>query len=369
MKIKADLRFLLVDQEVSYLSDKYYIGDTVLVVDNINNLAVNDFVLLGTLGSEYAEIKKISSISSNTITLTAGLTFDHSQDTTVSQIAYDKINFYRSATVTGVLTLLNVSPQTITPDNIYNSYNDTANTTGFGWFRFYNSVTAESSSLSNAVPYAGWADNSVKLMLDSFYTQIGNRQRKLISDGDAIRWLSEAYTIALNKLNIVNREYSVPTPQTISIISGTAEYALPDLFSKVRTVTNADGDEIFEIPYEQSPMYANTTTPPGGSLEVKYYLRGSYLGITPTPSANDTYYLYYSTTAPVISSYIDYLTLPSANHYFLLDWMLFRATPLIGGDPKLHLTMFEKGLENLIISSHKRGGGNDSWEIDSRTIV
>lgn len=368
MKLRADLRSLLDNQPASALSNKVLVAATTITVVNAADFSANDFILLGVLGSETAEIRKISSISSLTFTLASALSFDHPQDTIITLLDYDQVRFYRSATVTGTITAL-AAAQDLLPDSIYNTYDDTANTTGFGWFRFYNSVTATFSNYSNAIPYAGWADNSVKVMLDTFYTQISNRERKLIKDADVYRWLNEAYTKARNRLNLSNREYTVPTPQSISITSGTAEYTLPDYFSKVRAVTKADGTNIPYIPYEEVPEYENTTVPAGGSLEVKYYIRGNKIGFTPEPTASATYSLYYQRTGVVLSSYIDYLELPAGNHYFLLDWLLYRAVPIIGGNAKERLDAFNQGMDDLVLTSHKQGGDYDSWGIDPKTIV
>ncbi|MCK9369476.1 hypothetical protein M0R04_06050 [Candidatus Dojkabacteria bacterium] len=368
MKLRADLRSLLENQHTSSLADKVYVNATSITVVNADDFSANDFILIGVLGSETAEKRKISSISSNTIALTTALSFDHSQDVVVTLLDFDQVRFYRSATLTGVATAL-AAAQDLSADNIYNFYNDTANSTGYGWYRFYNSVTTVYSNYSNAIPYAGWPDNSVKIMMDTFYTQISNRERKLIKDADVYRWLNEAYTIARNRLNLSNREYSVPTPESLSIVSGTAEYTLPDYFSKVRAVTDEDGEEIFEIPYEQVPAYENTSVPPGGSLAVMYYIRGNKIGFTPEPTASATYSLYYQRTAPVLSSYSDYIELPNANHYFLLDYLLYRAAPIIGGNPESHLKAFGVGLDNLVVTSHHQGGDAESWEHSITSIV
>ena len=368
MKIRADLRTLLENQQTSSLSDKVFAAGTSIPVLNAVGLATNDFILIGVLGSETAELQKISSVSGNTINLVSALTFDHPQDTVVTLFDYDQIIFYHSATVTGSLTALGAA-QTIVPDNVYNFYNDTSNNTGYGWVRFTNSVTALTSSLSNAVPYAGWADNSVKMMFDTFYTQISNREKKLIKDADVYRWLNEAYVIARNRLNLSNREYTVPTPYSIPIVASTAEYALPDSFARVRTVTDQLGGLIPWIAYEDVPNYLLSITPPGGTLQTKYYLRGNYIGFTPTPNLTTTYSLYYQTTAPVLSTYIDYIELPAGNHYFLLDYLMYRATPIIGGNPQVWMQAFTQGLNELIITTHKQSGNRDSWGIDVRTIV
>lgn len=368
MKIKADLRFLIAEQEVSYFADKYFVGTTAVVVDNSSNFSTNDFILIGQLGTETAEIKKISSVAGTTLNLATALTYDHPQDDSVINIGYDSINFFYSSTVTGGLTALNGSPQTITPDGIFNSYNDTVHTTGYGWFRFYNSVALTSSSLSNAVPYAGWAENSVKVMIDRFYHQIGNREKKLIKDEDVIGWLNEAYAIARNRLNLVNREYTVPTPQTISILSGTAEYDLPSGFAHTRVVSKADGTPILFISYDEVPGYVAQAAS-GGTTITRYYIRGTVIGFTPSPTASATYYHYYQTVSPVLASYIDYIDLPNNNHYFLLDYLLYRASPIIGGDAMGRLKVFQGGLDGLVVSSHKRDDEPSSFGVDSHAIV
>lgn len=367
MKLRADLRSLLDNQETTSLSDKVFVGETTLPVVNAESFATDDFVLIGILGTETAEIRKVSSVTSTTIVLTAALEFDHSQDTVITLFDYDQVIFYRSASLTGSLTAL--ATQNLVVDNVYNTYNDTVNNTGYGWFRFYNSVTTLSSGLSNAIPYAGWADNSVKMMLDRFYSQISNRQRILIKDSDVYGWLNEAYTKARNRLNLSNREYTVPTPETITIVAGTQEYVLPTNFSKVRMVATSAGVPISEIAFENTPDWESSIIPPGSTPQTKYYIRGNYIGFSPTPTENTTYDLYYSTTAPVLSSYVDYIELPNANHYFLIDFLMYRAASIIGGNPEKHLAAFNGGLDELVVTSHKQGGDRDSWGMDPRTLV
>lgn len=366
MKLRADLRPLIAGQETANLAIQEAAASNTITLDNVSDFTAGDFILIGVLGTETAELKHISSIDSNTVTLETPLGYAQPQDTLVTLLPYDQINFYHSTTVTGVLTALNVSPQDIVPDDIYNSYDDLINTTGYGWYRFFNSDFATSSELSNPVPYAGFADNSVKVMLDTFYTAIGNRERKLIRDEDVYRWMNEAYAIARNRLNLGNREYTVPTPTTINVTAGTAEYALPSYFSKVRAVTDSSGKPLVYIPYEQTPTFTANDT---NEASTRYYLRGNYIGFAPTPSEAAEYLLYYTSTATVLSSYIDYFDLPNANHYFILDYLLYRATPIIGGNADFRLKAFDRGLNDLIVTSHKQNDNLDSIGIANSAVV
>lgn len=367
MKLRADLRPLIAGQETASISLQVAAGASSITLDNVADFAIGDFIVLGILGTETAELHQITSFTGNVANLATSLSFAQPQDTTVTLVPYDSINFFWSSTVTGVLSTLNGSPQTIVPDDVYNNYEDTVHTTGYGWYRFYNTSTANSSELSNAVPYAGFADNSVKLMLDSFFTQIGNRERKLVREEDVYRWMNEAYSIARNRLNLSNREYTVPTPTTISVVAGTAEYALPTSFSKVRAVTDSAGVPIGYIPFEEVSAYtANNTV---STVTTRYYLRNNYLGFAPTPATSGSYLLYYTTTSTVLSSYIDYFDLPNANHYFILDFLLYRATPLIGGNADNRLKAFDRGLNDLVVTGHKQNDNQDNIGIASNAIV
>lgn len=369
MRIRADLRSLTAEQEVSYLTDKVFAGALSVIVDNVNNFSTNDYVLLGQLGSENAELMQVSSVNSstNTITFTAAVAYDHPQDSTLVDIGYNQIIFYHSNTTTSTLSQL-AAAQTIQPDDTYDYYDDNTNTTGYGWFRFYNSTTSLSSDLSNPVPYGAWDENSVKSMIESFYTQITNRERKLIREEDVIRWMNEGYSIARNRLNLVNREYTVPTPQSLTIVAGTAEYDLPTSYSKTRVVTDSDGMPIAKISYDDVPEYnsLNSTT---DNPQRRYYIRGGKIGFAPTPDANDTFFHYYQTTSSVLSSYIDYIDLPNGNFYCILDFLLYRAAPIIGGDGRSRFQAFEDGLKAMVVTSHERGGGQDAWSINTSSIA
>jgi len=366
MRIKADLRALTEGQPVTNFTDKAFSGATSFTVANSADFHTDGYVLIGNLSSETTEFRKIT-VSGSTFTVTA-LSFDHPQDAPITGIGYDQVVFYYSATVTGILSQLGNNVN-ITPDSYYTYYDDTSNSTGYGWFKFYNSQTGVYSALSNAVPYADFDANSVKKMLDRFFTSIGNRERKLIKDNDAIEWLNEGYAIARNRLNLSNRSYNVPTPYTLNLVAGTAEYALPTQFSKVRTLNYSDGRVITEISLDDAPNYRNVMVPPAASKEIKYYLRNNYIGFTPTPTESLTVYLYYQTSSPTLTSYLDYVDIPGGNYYFLLDFMLFRSANLTGGNAANYLQSFNNGMNSMIINLHKMGDHKDSIDAMWSSLV
>ena len=62
--------------EITYLSDDATAG-TSLSVENAQGFLANDYLVIGRTGSEKTELRKIASITGNTITLSAAASFSH----------------------------------------------------------------------------------------------------------------------------------------------------------------------------------------------------------------------------------------------------------------------------------------------------
>ena len=90
--------------EKTFFSADEAASQTILSVDNPSNIAQNDYVILGLLHSETAEICKISSTSTNTITVATATIFEHLKDVPIQVIRYNQRKFYRSSTQTGTFT-------------------------------------------------------------------------------------------------------------------------------------------------------------------------------------------------------------------------------------------------------------------------
>ncbi len=98
MRIKADLRALILSQPTTPLTDKFFAGSSSLTVGNGGDFSTNDYILIGILGLETTEIRQIASNVSNTFTLNSATSFDHPQDTLVTKVPYNQIAFYRAST-------------------------------------------------------------------------------------------------------------------------------------------------------------------------------------------------------------------------------------------------------------------------------
>lgn len=131
-------------------------AQTVLSCGNASHFAVADYVVLGRPGDDTAEIKKISSISADLITITVDATkFAHAKGEPITQILYNQRKFYRCATEDGTYTHLSDegSPVDIAIDKPDGTMFEDANGTSTSWYKaaYYNVTTGETTILSDAI--------------------------------------------------------------------------------------------------------------------------------------------------------------------------------------------------------------------------
>lgn len=368
ISLKASNASLIAGQKYSYLQNNYISGVSSIVVSNIDGFLSDLYVFIGNYGSETSEIMKITGVTAatHTISFAAETTkFAHSESTRVTIIPYNQLKFYHTITATFSAGSL-LGTIDVQPDSLYTIYQDTVNTEGFGWFVFYNETTTKATSASNAIPYGGFDDNSVKKMLERFFSLLNSKERKLISDADALSYLDEGYSEAISELNLVNDEYKVSDEYDFSIVSGTSEYALPDDFSSVLSFYNGtDKKDIGFIKLADVPNWDSES-----SNVVKYYLRGAYLGVSPEPTEDITYTMRYKTKSAVLSSYYTNISLPNNKHLILLDFMMFRASLKLGnGEGSNYYKLFENSIQKMKVGAHKRSNNRDSWDIDNCSNV
>lgn len=331
----------------------------------------HNFVLLGEFGSESSEIVEVSSVNKSSHTLTVGTTkFAHSQDTKVYILPYNQIKFFHTSIATFSATFPITGYIDIQADNLYTMGSDYQNTTGFGWYIFYNNITAKASSASNAVPYAGFSNNSVEAILKQFYSLLNQSERKLITDTDAIFWMNAGMNICQTELSLVSKTYYVDSTQSIATISGTQEYDLESDFARIVNVYNSDNEENLK-PIDLNDVsranYYNT-----GTTIARYYLRGKKIGFVPSPTSVTNYTVRYQYTATVLSSYYDTIDLPGNNGFILTDYMLFKACPKIGRSPtdaKYFNEEFKTNIARLKLGFHKQDDNPESWGIASSANI
>lgn len=362
--LKANNQELLINAKHSYLSTNYSAGVTTLIVVNGDGFAVDDYLLLGEFGNESSEIVQVSGVATHSLTV-GNTKFAHSESTKVTILPYNKVRFYHTTT-TAFSALVQVGSDTdIQADSLSTIISDTTYTTGYGWFCFYNSTTLAITQNSNYIPYTGFASNSVRKIIEDFYSQLTVTEQKLVSTSEILSWLSEAYSVAKGELNLVNKEFSAEDHYDLAVTANLAEYSLPDNLDYILSVYDDDNDEELDRINIKDIDKNNEST----DNATKYYIRGIYLGFSPTPDAAGNFIVRYTTKPADVTSYSDLIVLPGNNHYILKDYIMFRASSrLKRPDGANFLASFYKGIERIKLIAN-RGGGESSWSIDEHASV
>jgi hypothetical protein len=177
MKLKADLRNLIDDQPTTILTAAVTATGTTLTVASNDGLANSDYLLLGKLGDEKTEIVKINgAVSAGTSLATTACVYSHDEDTPVVKLDFNQVRFYHGTTNVDTSSTALAAAQAIDPTEIYNYYNDSTYTTGYGFVRFYNATTTGYSDYSDAIPYTGYTDKMLR--------RIRDKVRRLINETD-----------------------------------------------------------------------------------------------------------------------------------------------------------------------------------------
>lgn len=188
---------LINNQEKTYLTASVAVAATTITVRAVdtNSMADNDYLIIGEIGSENAEIMQINGAVSDGTSLTidnngsGGARYAHSVDEPVYRIGYNRVEFSRATTEAGTKTVL--ATNEIQPDDLYTRYEDTANTTGFGFVRFNNQTSAANSSYSDGIPYTGYTPRSLGRIIKMVRRHLGDPDFKHITDEDIIEEANE----------------------------------------------------------------------------------------------------------------------------------------------------------------------------------
>lgn len=183
----ASLKVLLVDntnltrnKRVTALTEDVVIGGMTLAVQSIvafESLSTSSgqVLLVGQIGSERTELRRTSVTSGESpsssykwVYLREALQFDHPQDTKVTIVDWDRIEFGYSATATGAKTTIAAYPTNIQPDATDTVFRDTTEplnrvgqSTVFYFARYVSTIDSRNSDWSDPVYGTGYDDNTV----------------------------------------------------------------------------------------------------------------------------------------------------------------------------------------------------------------
>lgn len=185
-RIYADISELFTGAETLILDADVAAGASTLTVKNITGAAVNNILFIRERGNENAEIIATHSAtapSGTTVTLASTLVRSHPAGTTIYIIRANQVRFYHSATEVdansddSTLSAL-AAAQSIDPTIVRNFYDDTAQTSGFYYYRFIDSVNTINSLYSDAVPFGAsvvqYEEDEVGYLLEFVRRKLGH---------------------------------------------------------------------------------------------------------------------------------------------------------------------------------------------------
>jgi len=189
--IYTNLTDLTRDKRFTFLSQDIVAAGTTIRIQSIIgfeslNTSSGQVLCIGEIGNEKTEIRRTSantgpSASYLEITLRDSLQFDHSQDTKVYIVDWDRVEHQWAETVNGTKATIAAYPFNITPDTLEMVRVDTSATAGYFFVRFNNTIESINSDFSDAIPFGGYDDNTVFMIKKRALDQTGE-----IVDGNII---------------------------------------------------------------------------------------------------------------------------------------------------------------------------------------
>lgn len=174
-------------------------GTTLTVNDNSGfqfgaSAALPDLLLIGQLGFEKTEIKKITgAITPGTSISVSAVLFDHPIDTPVAKYLFDKVEISGSSSATGSKTVIDTINLQV--DSSSTTYVVSGTTYNYYFARYYNSQATIPyySSYSAAVPATDFVFLTVKPAIDEAFRMINDKPSEFFSLSDAYAEINNCY--------------------------------------------------------------------------------------------------------------------------------------------------------------------------------
>lgn len=235
-------------KEKTYVEVDYTSGTT-LTVKNSQGITTNLYALVGSVGQEHSELRRITAISANDLTIASALTGDYSRFTDVTILNADQIKIYRAANVDGTApadgSFSLIATVDIDTDDVETSYTDTSGDSNY-WYKFtyFNSQTSAETEIEDSVAVRG-GDVGLYATVDQVRRVSGLKDNQYITDSEISERLSNAIDEVNSALNTAG--YTLPLDQpyppminniTKILASG---YILWDEYGSTTSGTSRDG--------------------------------------------------------------------------------------------------------------------------------
>jgi len=217
----------------TFLTTKANAAQAVLVCQDPSLYAQNDLLVIGNPTEELTEIKKITSITGKSITLSANLVNAHAENTKITLIKYDQVKFYKASSIAGVYSV--VSTKSIAIDEPHTLYDDaTAVTSDYFKIKYYNSQTTDLSVFSDPIASGGFPRFALINIQDDLFKRFGDKKLQFLDREEITGWLNELKDDMVNRIAENNEKHFAGYHEIT--LDGTGESDLPDEFKKEQKV-------------------------------------------------------------------------------------------------------------------------------------
>ena len=191
----------------TYLTADESAAETALSVKDTAGFATGKYIWINPYGvnSEIVAVHSSTDPASGVITAAAGTAFAHAAGEQVFYVEFNQIEISHADTADGTKTVLATQPLFARSKEFV--YLDTAETDGFYFARFKDSVADTFGSYSDGVDYDGWAENTVGFMIEAAMRDLSLDFSNKITPRDCFRWINKGLREVKGKVRKWNEHY------------------------------------------------------------------------------------------------------------------------------------------------------------------
>lgn len=305
----------------TYFAADYASGVNSIDVKNTDGFSADEWIVLGRIGFEQAEIIKISAITdNNTLALATNTKFAHNKDSVITLIDFDKVKVYKSTTgASGTFTLVTTVDIEIDHDTtVYEASG--VSTTDYFKFSPYNSDSEVEGDKTDAIAGTGYVFYSARTMVDRVLSLFGDANAEFVSRDEVMDYLNEIYEVAQLEAALATERFNVSTQDYTVTADDDTETLPADFLIEVGIKVSTDGGTTFPYDCIQKKL-SQLGTVANNNVKYAYAVYGSTLKISdPIPNnSSDVLRLFYITTPASLSDQTDTLQAPFVNssHIFV----------------------------------------------------
>ena len=197
-------------------------GQTDVLVDNAQDFVADDYIVLGAVGYDTAELAQVDHVNSNTVTIKNVTNNSHVVGEVITKIIYNQRKFYRATSETGSYVHLAAdgSPKDIQVDNAEGTYFEDPNGTKTSWYKstYYNATTFTESDLDDAIATMS-GESEFYTSIYKIKSEAGFQNNQYIQDADIDSYRVEAQSEVDSMLSALYEVPFINTPKIIEHIT------------------------------------------------------------------------------------------------------------------------------------------------------